>query len=344
MTQTPERAAAIRRGVFVALLQVVALVAALAVMWWLRNLVLLLFAAILLAILLFGGARPLGRVLRIGERAGVIVVAALALLALTAFSALLGNRVLTEIASLREQLPGAVETFGTWLGMADLETWIAERVQSQMDEMSLIGGISGATMWMVNGLIGVLLVVGGGLFIALSPGTYVRGALAIVPPGPRPRVKDLMRELGRALKYWLVGQLVAMVCVGVLTAIGLVLLGIPTPYALAFLAGLLEFVPYVGPVASAVPAVAVAFAESPVAAVWVTLLYFGIQQLESIFLIPLIQRKTVNLPPAATVFSVIAFGIVLGPMGVVLGAPLTVVAITLLRELWSDPGGKSDTG
>jgi len=340
-TSQGDDAATIRRGVFQALGLALALAAALAVMWWLRSLILLLFAAILLAILLRSLSRPFVRWLHLGPRAGVLIVVLLALFGLTLFAGLLGNRVLSEITSLTQQLPNALADFGNWLGLADIEAWIAQNLQGQMDAMSLIGELSGATMWMINGLIGFLLVVSGGLFIALNPRTYETGFLALVPPKPRPRAQQVLHDLGRALKYWLLGQLVAMICVAIPTAIGLVLLDVPTPYALAFLAGLLEFIPYVGPVLSAIPAIAVAFAESPLAAVWVGLLYFGVQQLEAVLLIPVIQRQTVNLPPAVTVFSVVAFGVVLGPMGVVLGAPLTVVAITLLRNLWSDPDAAS---
>ena len=106
------------------------------------------------------------------------------------------------------------------------------------------------------------------------------------------------------------------------------------PVSLGVIAGLLEFIPYVGPVASAIPAMAVAFVDDPTQAIWVALLYFVVQQIEGVLLIPLIQRETVKLAPAATLFSIVGFGIVLGPVGIVLAAPLTVFGMVLVRQLW----------
>ena len=102
--------------------------------------------------------------------------------------------------------------------------------------------------------------------------------------------------------------------------------------ATRFIAGMLEFVPYVGPIASAVPAIAVGLTEGGWTALWVVVLYIVIQQAESILLTPLIQRKAVDLPPGLIIFSILAFGILFGMGGVVLGTPLTVVAVILVKN------------
>lgn len=325
----PERPGAFATGV--GLLAVVVL---LAVLWQLRNLVLIIFAAILVAILFRAAGRGVRRVLPVGDTASVLIGVILILAALSGTLALVGGRTVAELAALGERLPEVIDRLESWVSISAIESWAAERIRSPGAASTMLSGISGVTAGVTAAATGLILAVAGGLFLALSPGYYRDGTVALLPARFRRTGGETLDAIGEALRAWLLGQLVAMLAVGVMVTAGLWLLGVPTPLGLGVIAGLLEFVPYVGPVASAVPAVAIAFVESPATALWVIALYVVVQQIESTLLIPLIQREAVNLPPAVTVFSVVAFGLVFGLAGFVLAAPLSVVALILVRRLW----------
>jgi predicted PurR-regulated permease PerM len=136
------------------------------------------------------------------------------------------------------------------------------------------------------------------------------------------------------MRRWLLGQLVDMATVGTLTGVGLWAIGAPSPLALGILSGLASFVPYVGPIASGALAVLVAAAQSLDLGLWTLALYLGVQQVEGHVVMPFVQRWTIALPPALGVFAVVAMGYLLGPLGIVLATPLTVVLFVLVKKLY----------
>jgi predicted PurR-regulated permease PerM len=125
-----------------------------------------------------------------------------------------------------------------------------------------------------------------------------------------------------------------MVAVGVMTGIGLALLRVPLSLSLGLLAGLFEFVPVVGPIAAAVPGVLLAFAAGPQTAFYVLVLYVVVQQIESNILTPLIQRWAVELPPVIALLSIVACGLLFGPMGVIFATPMAVVVMAMVQHLY----------
>jgi predicted PurR-regulated permease PerM len=138
----------------------------------------------------------------------------------------------------------------------------------------------------------------------------------------------------RAASRWLLGQLLAMMFVFVLTGLGLRAIGVRAALALALLAGLAEFVPIIGPVVSAIPALLIALAEGWQTALWTLLLYLAIQQVESNLITPLVQHRVVSLPPAVALFALVAFGLLFGSLGVLFATPLAVVIFVGVKKLW----------
>jgi predicted PurR-regulated permease PerM len=116
--------------------------------------------------------------------------------------------------------------------------------------------------------------------------------------------------------------------------IGLSLLGIPLAFSLAVLAALLDFVPNIGPIIAGIPAVLFAFTQSPTTALHVLLLYVGVQTLESYFITPFIERKTVSLPPALTGTVQLVLALLVGIPGVIVAAPLTAVGMIIVQRLY----------
>jgi predicted PurR-regulated permease PerM len=147
-------------------------------------------------------------------------------------------------------------------------------------------------------------------------------------------VREVLDAIGHVLQRWLVGQLVLMAIVGTITWIGLALLGVPFALPLALFAGLSEFVPYVGPIVAAIPAVLVGFAEGPHLALWVAGLYIAVQSIESYVLTPLIQQRAVYLPPALLLFSQVVLGVTAGPLGVIVATPLAAAGLVAVNKLY----------
>jgi predicted PurR-regulated permease PerM len=179
-----------------------------------------------------------------------------------------------------------------------------------------------------------LVVIFGGIFLAAQPRFYKTGAIKLVPEAKRHLMAGAMDDSERALRLWLKGQLIAMVVVGLLTGFGLWMLGMGSALALGLLAGLLEFIPFVGPVVAAIPAVLIALAVSPELALSVVVLYIAVQQFEGNLLQPIVQQFAVELPGVVLIFSLIAFGILFGITGIIFAAPLAVVSYVMIKKLY----------
>lgn len=140
------------------------------------------------------------------------------------------------------------------------------------------------------------------------------------------------------LRWWLVGKLLSMSIVGLLTTAGLWLLGVPLALAFGLIAAALTFVPNIGPVLSVVPPALLALTDEPRVAAYVVALYVGIQTVESYAITPIIQRRTVSLPPALTITAQVALGFLVGALGVAVATPLTAAVMTIVRVLYVERG------
>ena len=183
---------------------------------------------------------------------------------------------------------------------------------------------------------GLVLVLFLAAYFAVDPGLYRRGVMRLIPPKRRKRADELFEELSALLRQWFLARLLAMVAVGLITGIALAFMKIPAAGALGLIAGLLEFVPFVGPIASAVPAVAMALIVSPSKAVYVVVLFVILQQLEGNLITPLLMKNRLDVPPAVTILAVSALGIVFGIVGMLVAEPLSAVLIVAVRELYVD--------
>lgn len=301
--------------------------------WHLRHLVLMLFGAVVVATVF----RSLGdRIANwTGGREGIAVAIAIALILGSAVGlvALFGSHVGGQIGLLADRLPVAWASFEARIGDIGLGEELRRIVDSARQSGSL-AGISRAILSIGNGIAETLVVIVAGIFLATQPRFYRTGAIKLVPPDKRTLVAEAMDESERALHLWLKGQLIAMAVVGLLVGFGLWLLGVPSAFALGLLAGLLEFIPFAGPVFAAVPAVLLALAVSPDLAIWVVLLYFAVQQFEGYVLTPLVQQYAVDLPGVVLLFSLLAFGAIFGTLGIILAAPLSVVTYVLVKRLY----------
>jgi predicted PurR-regulated permease PerM len=304
-------------------------------LWALRGLLILVFGAVLVAVILSLIAHPLRQRLRFPDwaalLAAVIVVIGLFGLAFWLF----GAETARQASALREAIPAAWQALLERLepiGLAEpLRQGVAGAEGGGGGVMSNIGRF---VMSVGGGIADALLVIVGGIYLAAQPRLYRGGLLKLFPPGSRDRVETALDDSWTALRLWLAGRLVSMLFIGILTGLGLWIIGIPGALALGVIAFILEFVPFVGPILAAVPAILLAVAFDPVKALWVGGLYLGIQQLEGNVIEPLVQQRAVDLPPALLLFAIVAGALVFGPPGVIFAAPLTVVLFVMVKRLY----------
>ena len=323
---------AIPAAIFVTLVIVLLAFAA----WHLSFVLLLAFLGVLIAVLLRQLALILSRHMPLSPSAGVLVVA-LAIAGLVALGIMfLGPRVLVQVELVSDSLPGAVARFESLLRQYSWGQTLLERVPAEEErpDWNILGTIGGTVSTVIAVLANVVIVITVAIFLALDPRLYVRGILHLVPLDARPRAAEILDALGQALWRWLLGQGLAMTFVGVLAAVGLWLIGVPLALALGVIAGLLDFIPYVGPWLGAAPAVLLALAQGPTEAIWTAVLFVVIQQIEGNILIPVIQKRASSLPPVLTVLAVVVFGVLFGFMGVFLATPLLLVVIVLVRMIY----------
>ena len=190
-------------------------------------------------------------------------------------------------------------------------------------------------------LASIVLVIFLAIYLAIEPSTYRRGILYLVPRSSRARAEEVLSAVAVTLRKWLVTQLVAMIVIGVVTTVVLMSLKVRAAVPLGILAGLLEFVPTLGPILSSLPAIAMGFVDSPQKALAVAIAYIGIQFLENHLLIPMLMKQGVNLPPALTIVMQALMAIIFGILGVFVAVPLLaaiVIAVKLLTNNESPSG------
>ena len=181
---------------------------------------------------------------------------------------------------------------------------------------------------------GLLLIVFLSIYFAADPDLYRRGALALLPARRRERGAQVLDRIATVLRKWLVTQLIAMAVIGTVTTIALLILDVKAAFALGLLAGLFEFIPTVGPILSAIPGVAMAFLDSPEKAVYVAIVYWGIQFLENHILIPLLMKGGMDLPPALTVLSQALLALVFGFLGLMVAVPMLATVMVVIQMLY----------
>lgn len=317
----------------------VALLSALAVSVLTVRVLFAVFAGVLFAIVLRAVASFAARHTRLPYAATLTTLIVLSIGGGVAGVVLVAPSVGEQLTKLREALPQAVHTVATSLGHPEMADKLLGKIGNpgaeQLQKLAAGAAATAGTTFelMAGGIICFFVAVYG----AADPKTYERAVLAVVPTGRHRLARAIMSEASRELERWLLGRLVAMLFVGVACTVAFLLLHVPLALPLAVLAGVLTFVEYFGAIASAIPAVLLAFSNGPLNALWVGVVFLGLHVIEGYVLTPLLAKNSVRLPPALTLVGQSIFGALVGPIGLTFSTPLLVVAV-VAGKAWRKQG------
>lgn len=326
-------------------LGLIALIISLYILWQIRQVVLLLFAAIILATVLNRVVRRLQRS-RVKRGFAIAITIIILLAVIIGFFALVVPSIVEQLQQLVDIVPQVSQRLRTWF----------ERLQSvipgsMLEQFQEFRGLENLTQqvqtWLsrlldnffvfVNNSFSVVLSIL--LFLVLTimllanPAQYRRIFTLAFPAFYRKRVDEILNECEASLVGWIKGTLIAMGVIGLVSFIGLSILGVPLPFVNATLAGLLEFIPSVGPTLSVIPPAVIALLDAPWKSLAVILFYIAIQQFESLVLVPIIMKQEVDLLPVFTILAVVVFASLFGFLGLLLAIPLLIVVQIWLKEV-----------
>ena len=314
---------------------IIVAIAASLLIFKLLGLWLLIFGAIVIATVLRALAEPLIKYTPLNDTLAIltVLVGVLAVISLTFF--LFGYELVAQTQNLTKQIPVAWAALQVRLQQLGLNDEVQKQMETVGQQASGIASklplIAGSVF---SALANLLVATIAGIILAIDPGKYRDGVVFLFSNDHKEKVRDAMNVAGRALRLWFIGQFISMVLVGTLTGFGLWFLHVPSALALGMVSGLAQFVPIVGPVVSAGPGLLLAAVSGWQIFLWALLIYVGVAQLESNFITPAVQRQIASIPVIITLFAVIGFAGLLGPMGVLFAMPLTVIIYTLVRKLY----------
>jgi predicted PurR-regulated permease PerM len=292
----------------------------------------LAFSAVLVAVLLTLLARPFKKRLNLQHWAALTLAGLLLVCVIGAAGYLFGTRLAFDIQNVFARMEAAQQDIRTELGSSPLGSLILSHMGSNVIPVTQI--VTSIFSISTSVIAGVVVSVITGIYFAAHPSMYLNGFLTLFPPDRRPEAEETSKAVGNALCLWLEGQFLSMILVGLLSAAATWTIGLPSFMALGLIAALTEFIPYVGPVIAAVPAVLVAATQGTDQILWTLAAYLAIHTLEGNFIAPLIQRQMVYIPPAVMILGIAAIGFIFGPVAVIFAAPMTVVLFVLVKKLY----------
>jgi predicted PurR-regulated permease PerM len=340
------RTTAIVAGVYIAL----------RVLWAAHEVFFLAFVGVLFGLTLSSAADRMERA-RIPRAIGAPAVLILVILSVAGLVFLAAPQVTSQAKEIREQVPQVVSDVRGWIekqagGVTRMlqdtttqkkkaATGIAPRGRDtdKIAELTPTSRTVGHAFFTIfsstlSALGGIILVVFITVFVAIDPTLYHDGLMHLFPHRHRARAGEVLSAMAFSLRRWLVTQLIAMVVIGAVTTGVLLLLGVRGAFALGVIAGLLEFIPFVGPIAASIPAIAMGLLDSPAKALYVGLAFTAIQQTEGHLLIPLLMKGSLSLPPVLTLLTQALMATVFGLLGLLIAVPMLSAEMAAVKMLY----------
>ena len=294
------------------------------------RVLLLILAGVLVASFFLGIADFIRSKTPLKKNLSLVISVLLVIGTMVGISFALAPSISEQIDTLSEQLPQAAKKTMDGIENTSVGNFVINKIKGidLQPKSSQIKTFFGSIGGMLSTIYIVLFL---GAFFMASPETYLRGIVLLFPKKRRDRTREILTVMGRTLKNWLLGKLFSMLIVGILTGIGLSLLGVPLALSLAIFAAIISFIPNFGPLLSLIPAFLLSFMENPTTALYVVLLYAAIQAIESNLLTPLIQKKMISLPMAMVLIAQVVLGLFTGVLGIILAVPLMAIVMVFIK-------------
>jgi predicted PurR-regulated permease PerM len=302
-------------------------------LWRISGILLLLFAAVLLAVLFRAFADLIARHTPIPERWALTSAIITVTVLVVAFLVLFGSQIGGQISQVFDKLPDAIDAVGSRIGINNAREELENAISSNSGP-SVLSRAAGFGYTVLGALADLALVIIASIYLAADPRLYRRGVAKLLPPSQHARIFDAMDVTGNALRFWFAGQLVTMLLIGVASGLAYWWIGLPSPLALAIIAAVTNFVPFLGPILGAVPALVFAFTMDLQTVLWTLGVVLAIQQIEGNVITPFIQKRAVAMPPVVVLFAIGVFGLLFGLPGIFLAVPLAVTITVLVKKLW----------
>jgi predicted PurR-regulated permease PerM len=324
------------------ILKVIIMLIALGLIWVLRDVVAMIFVALLLSALIDPFADWFGR--HHIPRALAVILVYICLLGIgTSIIILLVpplvaqvQQLVTNFSSIVESLMGTVNRFQA----VTIQYGFGENFQSGLQALesgvsSSVSGIFSTVTGFFGSLAALVIVFVLTFYMVVEEDSARRFFKNMAPVEYQPFLSGLFNKMQKRIGYWLRGQLVLGLVVGLAVYVGLLILGVPYALLLGLIAGLLEIVPYAGPMLAAVPVLIIAFSVSPIKGILAIILFIVIQQVENNLLVPKIMQKATGLNPVVSIVAMLVgvkFG---GVTGALLAIPVATMASVAIEELFS---------
>ncbi|HLH90847.1 MAG TPA: AI-2E family transporter [Xanthobacteraceae bacterium] len=299
--------------------------------WYLFDVILIAVAALLVGELLWLGAEPLTRWLRLPPHLALFL-SGIGILAIVGGGFyVFGTGMTGQLQDVIQRAQSGQSSIVNLVRESALGNMLMSHLRSGINLMDVLPRVFTVSVGVLGGIVAAIVA---GVFFAAQPQLYLAGLIQLFPPRLHGQANETVEHVATALRLWLLGQLCQMVLIGVLTTLVVWLIGLPSPFALGLIAGLAEFIPYLGPVIAAIPAVLVAANQSPHTILWVIVAYTLIHQAEGHVIMPFIQRFMVFIPPAVILLAIVAIGALFGALAIPLASPIAVMAFVLVKKLY----------
>jgi len=288
------------------------------------------FAAVLLAVLPHVLSEPLQRWTPLPVWADLLIAGLILLGAVALGGWIFGSQLSAEFSEVMNRVRAGALQVQDLLRKGPLGEFILSQLKNT--SVSVTGLFGTVVSTFVTAVEAVIVIVMSAAYLAAEPALYRAGLVRLFPPAQEEWAHDTVITVAQALRYWLLGQFLEMVMVGALTTLAVWLIGLPSPLALGVIATLTEFVPYLGPILAAIPAVLVAVTGGFDQVVWTILAYVMIHQVEGNLIMPQIQRRMIYIPPALMLLGIASIGALAGLLGFVLAAPIVVAIFVIVQK------------
>jgi predicted PurR-regulated permease PerM len=299
--------------------------------WYLFDVILITMGALLISELLNIFAEPFKRWFKLPQSVSLSLSGLIILAVLSGTAYLFGTHMAAELQDVFQRAVSGQNSIVNAIQGSQFGKLLSSHIQDGGDIFRTLPYVFTVSAGFIAGIV-VMAVVG--IFFAVQPTVYKTGLVQLFPLRMHKDAEETIEDVAAALRLWIMGQLMQMVVIGLMSTFAVWLIGLPSALALGVIAGVAEFIPYMGPIIAAIPAILVAATQDFNAVIWTAVAYLVIHQVEGNLVMPFIQRHMVYIPPAVILLAIAAIGSLFGLLAITLASPIAVVLLVLIKKLY----------